>query len=47
MDNRNENEGNSDFVRDLLGFMIMCGVILGPALLVAWLIFQLALGILF
>ncbi|AVD99415.1 hypothetical protein SEA_BILLNYE_246 [Streptomyces phage BillNye] len=43
-DNR---QNNSDVARDLIGFMIVCGVIGGPALLVCWVMMKLFLGILF
>lgn len=38
---------NENFARDLLGFMVMCGVIGGPALVVAWVILKLFLAIIF
>jgi hypothetical protein len=41
------NPNNSDFSRDLIGFLVVCGVIGGPALLVAWVIMKLMLAILF
>jgi hypothetical protein len=41
------NPNNENLMRDLAGFMVMCGVIGGPALLVAWVIFKLFLAILF
>jgi hypothetical protein len=44
----NMNDGNNEnFTRDLMGFMIVCGVIGGPALLVAWAIFKLIISVLF
>lgn len=42
------NDGNNEnFARDLMGFMVMCGVIGGPALVVAWVIIKLMLEIVF
>ncbi len=48
MSDPNPNSGtNSELARDLVGFMVVCGVIGGPALLVAWLIFKIILSMLF
>ncbi len=43
-DNR---QNNSDLAGDFMGFLLMCGVVGGPALLVAWAIFKLMISILF
>ena len=42
------NDGNNEnFARDLIAFMVMCGVIGGPILLVAWFLGQILLGVMF
>jgi hypothetical protein len=40
-------DSDNELMRDLFGFLVVCGIVGGPALLVAWLIFRLALAVMF
>jgi hypothetical protein len=40
-------DSDNDLMRDLIGFLVVGGMVGGPALLVAWVIFKLAMAIMF